>query len=75
MIIDFKLYELANKSFSLFSDGMQKRMKSLLKTWRHPVRNGYLTTPVLVLRTVIEIKRFFILWRISFCRFKATKVQ
>ena len=51
MIIHLKLYEPANKSYSLFSNGMHKHIKSLLEPWGHPVRNGYLKTSALVLRT------------------------
>ena len=58
MIIELKLYELANKSYSHFSIGMQKCMKSLLKPWQHPVRSGYLSWSY---GPVIEIKQFIML--------------
>ena len=46
------VYELAYKSCSLISNiqyGIPRCMKSLLKPWRHPVGNGYLTTSMLIL--------------------------
>ena len=61
MIIDLKLYELANKSYSLFSNGMQKYMKSLLIHDDIQLEMDTLQSLCWSYGPVIKVERFFML--------------
>ena len=44
MIFELNLYELAHKSYGLFSNDMQKHMKLISVRWWQTVRNGHIIT-------------------------------
>ena len=51
MVFELNLYELEHRSYGLFSNDMQKHMKSMSVPWWQTVRNGHIITFVFMLLT------------------------
>ena len=46
IVFELKLYELAHKTYDLFSKEMQRYLKSMPAPWLQTARNGYIITRV-----------------------------
>ena len=57
MVFELIWYDLAHKSYGLFSNDMQKHMKSMSVPWRQTARNGHIVTCVFILLNYNKIQK------------------
>ena len=57
MVFELILCDLAQESYGLFFNDMQKYMKSMSVPWWQTVRNGYIITCVFILLNYNEVQK------------------
>ena len=57
MVFELILYDPAHKSYGLFSNDMQKHMKSISVPWWQTARNGHIITCVFILLNYNETQK------------------
>ena len=57
MVFELILYALAHESYDLFSNDMQKHMKSTSVPWRQTATNGHIITCVFILLNYNEVQK------------------
>ena len=57
MVFELILYDLRHESYGLFSNDMQKHMKSMSVPWWQTARNGHIITCVFILMNYNEVQK------------------
>ena len=57
MVFELIWYDLAHESYGLFSNDMQKHMKSMSVPWRQTARNGHIIMSVFIFLNYNEIQK------------------